>query len=169
VAGARAEARGPRPLVRAALAAGVVVVAGTPGLVAASQARLTQSLEAYAKGDCDTADQRALDSIAVLGSRPEPYEVIGYCDGRSGFPREADKAMAAAVERDPGDWELRYGLALVRAAGGRDPRPAAREALRLNPNEPAVRDLVARTRAADPDRWRRAAEEIGLTGRSARR
>jgi O-antigen ligase len=158
--GARARPRGPRPPARAALAAGIIALAGTPALVAASQARLLQSLDAYEKGDCDTAGARALDSIAVLGGRPEPYEVIGYCNARGGSTREAEDAMRAAVKRDPGNWEYRYGLALVRSAGGRDPRAAARDALRLNPNEPAARNLVARTRTTDPDRWRRAAEQL---------
>ena len=43
------------------------------------------------------------------------------------------------MRRDPADWEYRYALALVRGAARRDPRPAAADALRLNPKQPEAR------------------------------
>jgi hypothetical protein len=41
--------------------------------------------------------------------------------------------MGRAVERDPGEAEYRYGLALARAAAGEDPRADARAALERDP------------------------------------
>ena len=68
-------------------------------------------------------------------------------------------AIAAAVERDPGFWRYRYDEALLRAAAGLDPRPAARAARRLNPREPQVRVLNGGLAAAPPSEWERGARE----------
>jgi hypothetical protein len=70
--------------------------------------------------------------------------------------------MRRAVDRDPRNWEYRYGLALVRGSAGLDPRAPAREALRLNPNEPRAREAVRRFRTDEPRRWRREARRLGL-------
>jgi cytochrome c-type biogenesis protein CcmH/NrfG len=130
--------------------------------VAVSQARLVEGVKAYKAGDCATANAKARASIQALGNRPEPFEVIGYCDAQAGFPSEAEKAMRAAIQRDPANWEYRYALALVRAAGGRDPRSDVRAARRLNPREPRVRDALARLRPNDPQGWRVYVREVGL-------
>lgn len=156
------ERLGPRPQTRALLAAGCLALTTTPALVAVSQARLTQSVKAYQAGDCARANEKALASINVLGNRPEPFEVIGYCDIRSGFTRDAERAMQGAANRDPANWQYHYGLALVRAAAGRDPRSEVSVALRLNPKEPRVRDAVARFRTKDPRAWQAAVRAIGL-------
>jgi hypothetical protein len=58
--------------------------------------------------------------------------------------------MWEAVDRDPGNWQYRYSLAVAQAAAGVDPRPAAREALRLNPLDSATRDLVKRFTSTKP-------------------
>jgi hypothetical protein len=155
--------RATRPLIRALLVAGCLALAVTPTLVAISQARLTQSVKAYRSGNCARAKERALASIDALGNRPEPFGVIGYCDLQSGSIREAENAMRAAAKRDPANWEYRYGLAIVRATAGRDPRRDARAALRLNPNEARARDLVARLRTStNPRAWRAAVRQLGL-------
>jgi hypothetical protein len=60
----------------------------------------------------------------VFGSRPDVYELIGYCDVRLGRPDLAERMLSAAVQREPRSWELYYGLALIRGAAGRDPRPS---------------------------------------------
>jgi hypothetical protein len=59
--------------------------------------------------------------------------------------------MDAAHARDPDNWEYVYGQAIVAGVSGRDPRPFAARALRLNPLEPLARTLVrdlARARSA---------------------
>ena len=75
--------------------------------------------------------------------------MIAYCHILVGSPAVAEEAMRAAIERDPNNWEYHYGLALIRAARGRDPRRQARLALRLNPRE-APHDAAARLRGDDP-------------------
>ena len=90
--------------------------------------------------------------------RPEPHVLIGYCDVRLGRPRLAVRALRRAVELDPGNWEMHYGLALARGAAGLDPRPQARAAARLNPAEDDLAvPLVAALDTESPRAWRRRA------------
>jgi hypothetical protein len=62
--------------------------------------------------------------------------------------------MREAVDRDPDNWEYRYSLAVAQAAAGMDPRPAAQDALRLDPLQSATNDLVTRFGGTDPEAWR---------------
>jgi len=148
-------------LSRVLMTIGCVCLAATPAVVAASQARIAESVRAYEAGDCLTAVEKANTSLGALGSRPEPFEVIGYCNARLGQGGESEAAMTAAIDRDPRNWEYRYGLALVRAGAGRDPRAAARAALELNPREPRAQEAAeAFGRADEPREWRRAVGRI---------
>ena len=61
--------------------------------------------------------------------------------------------MASAVRDDPNNWEPRYGMAVVLAAIGRDPRPALRAALALDPREPVVVALADEIRADRRTHW----------------
>jgi O-antigen ligase len=154
-----------KPLVRALLVASCLGLALTPGLLAASQARLRDGIRAYGRGDCDEAQKKADASLSVLGERAEPYQILGYCYVGGGRSRAAVQAIEAAIERDPRNWEYRYDLAIVRAAGGLDPRAATRTAWKLNPRELRVRQAAERFRTRKPREWRRAAAEIGLPRR----
>ena len=135
----------------------ILAIAITPALIYLSQNHLNRSVRSLDRGDCPAAIDQALAATSVLSLRPEPFEILGYCDVRLGRPQLAVRAMEEAVERDPKAWQLRYGLALVRAAAGRDPRPAARSALRLNPLSPLTEDAVKRFRTSDPRKWKRRA------------
>jgi O-antigen ligase len=153
--------RPPRLAVRAAAALACVAVAVTPVLMATSQARLNESLRAFHRGDCRTAMDEASAATSLLGSRPQPYQLLGYCASRLGQLDRAERMMREAVEHDPRNWEYHYGLALVRASAGRDPLAAARQAIRLNPNETVARQAMARFGVAGgPDQWRRAARDL---------
>jgi O-antigen ligase/polysaccharide polymerase Wzy-like membrane protein len=147
---------------RLAVAAGCVLLALTPGYVALSQARLDKAAEAFARGRCGEASQHARDAIAAVSSRAEPYELLAYCGARRGEYATAVRRMQDAIERDPGNWELLYGLAVVRAAGGLDPRPAARAALRLNPLDDFTQGGVERFATERPRGWRREARTAPL-------
>jgi hypothetical protein len=157
---------------RVALGVGWLAVAIAPVLLFFSHADLDRSTGAFLRGDCPTATRAALDSIATMSARPEPYQVLGYCDAIRGFPRLGAKAMQKAVEEDPGNWETHFGLALTLGQAGLDPRPAARRALELNPLEPFVvayvRDL---DRARTPRGWAqistRTQESVLASGRLA--
>ena len=142
---------------RVLAALGVLALALVPARVFLSEGPLRDGARALASGDCVRAVDRSLDSIAAIGSRAEAYALLAYCDVRLGQTGLAVRAMGNAVRRDPRNWEFRYGLALVRGAAGRDPRSAARAALRLNPREQLARDAVRRFATDDPAAWRRRA------------
>ncbi len=129
---------------------GVVV----PVLIIGSQDRLESAKRAlYASHDCTAANSAALSSIGWLEIRPEPYEILGFCDIQRGRPRLGIAAMDQAVRDDPGSWEVYYALAIARAAAGIDPRAAAVRALRMNPLEPLTRQEVAEFHTSSPTEW----------------
>jgi hypothetical protein len=134
------------PRVAAALA--VLVLAITPWLIFTSQGPLERAQDELAANDCPAAIGDALTATERFGVRPEPWEVLGYCDARAGQYALATRAMDAAHARDPRNWRYAYGQAIVDGVAGRDARPAAREALRLNPLEPLARTLVRDLRRA---------------------
>ncbi len=152
----------PGRVLRIAAAVGVGVLAVTPAAIAISQARLNDAVDAFDRGNCNGAVGSALDSLDALKVRPEPYELIGYCDARAGQGELAERAMRNAIERDPENWETHYGLALVRAAAGRDPLPELGEAHRLDPLEPRIAEMIAATRGKGPREWERRAESARL-------
>ena len=141
-----------------------VALAVVPALVLISQARLDDSLDHFKAGDCPAAIDSARDSSAVLGIRAEPYEIVGYCEMRDGSPRRAVVAMEKALDRDPDNWEYRYGLALARAVAGQDPRSDALIALRLNPRDEQTRDAVKRFSNGTRRQWRRRATRPRQSG-----
>jgi O-antigen ligase len=159
---ASAARRAPANLARIVAALACLALAVTPALMAASQARLNDAVGAFTRGDCGSAIDSALGSLSAIPSRPQPFELLGYCDARAGDDRLAVGAMRSGIDRDPENWELWYGLALVRANSGEDPRPAAREALRLNPRAPLARDAVRRFDTNDPTKWKRRAQRARL-------
>jgi O-antigen ligase len=140
----------PGRTVRIVAAICVGVLALTPAAIAASQTRLDRAVGDFRRGDCAAAIDSALGSLEILKVRPEPYEVIGYCDIRLGQGTLAVRAMRNAVDRDPDNWETHYGLALAEAATGGDPMPELAAARRLNPLETAVREAIAEMRGATP-------------------
>lgn len=139
-----------------------LVIAVTPVRLALSQAGLNESLVAFKRGDCGRAIDRGLSSISAFSERPEPYEVVAYCDLRVGQPDLGVGLMQRAVLLDPADSELRYGLALLRAAAGQDPRPDARASLRLDPLGALSRQAVRRFSGASARSWRREALDAPL-------
>jgi O-Antigen ligase len=156
--------RGPRPRsawpLRIAIGLACLVV-GVTGLRAViSDAALDDARAAADDGDCALVRSNALQSASALGSRAEPFELLGYCEIDAGRDRAALRAMREAVSLDPDHWRYRYGLALARGAAGLDPRPELRRARRLNPL-----GSIARTGAAaqlvrsGPRDWERLATE----------
>lgn len=164
----RPTAGGPTGGTRVTVAVGWLVLAVTPVLIVVSQGRLGDAEAAYDRGDCVTAKDRALSAIAAVAARPEPYEILGYCALEQGFPTAAVDAMAEGVERDPDSWALHYGLAVARASAGLDPRPAARRALALNPQEAIVQFAEDAFAVETPRAWAREARRqlrVRLQGR----
>jgi len=67
--------------------------------------------------NCRSATSSALSSISILGNRPEPYEVISYCDIRRDMPDMAIAMINKAISLDPNNWHYRYDLTVMRASG----------------------------------------------------
>jgi hypothetical protein len=148
--------------VRMITASACVLVALTPATIALSQSRLDASVAALLRGDCRAAERRAAGASSMLPPRAEPYEVVGFCESRGGHHLRAVTMINRAIERDPDNWELLYSLAIVRAAGGEDPRGTLRTAVQLNPREPLIRAAVERFTGRDPREWRQQAREAVL-------
>jgi hypothetical protein len=148
--------RGSR-LILGALCLGVLVL---PVLVIGSQSRLTAAEQALYSSDCARAASAAQSSIGWLSVRPQPYEILGFCDLRAGHPGLAVSAMNQALRRDPGSWEPDYSLAIAQAAGGIDPRSSAARALRMNPYEPLTRQAARELIGSSPSEWPRLARAL---------
>ncbi|MEK6253011.1 MAG: hypothetical protein AABM43_14005, partial [Actinomycetota bacterium] len=155
--------RVPAPYVR--LGTGLVVLTLTivPVLISMSQRHLDSATAAFARGHCQTASREAKSAISILGVRPQPYEILAYCEIRRGEPREALRQIRKAVDRDPDSWSYRYSLAVARGAAGLDPRREAERAMRLNPLDPLTEDLVRRF---DTDRRRAWIHEARVVAQS---
>jgi hypothetical protein len=128
-----------RTLPRLGLALLILAVAMVPAAVAVSQYRLEKARTALGRGDCRTAESEARGALDVIGFMAEPHQVLAYCAVRSGRLADAASETSEAVRRDPQNWLYRYDSALIAAASGRDPEPAARSAALLNPRDPEAR------------------------------
>jgi hypothetical protein len=145
----------PPLLARAGICVAVLLLAVVPARVAISQGKMNQAVQTFLRdGDCPRVIQQADDATSVVGSRPDAYRLKGYCQARLGRTSEAVSSMQKAVDRDPDNWEYRYSLSVAQAAAGMDPRPAAGEALRLDPLESATNDLARRFAGTDRGAWR---------------
>lgn len=134
-----------------------LLLAVTPALLGLSQLRLDRASDAFDRGDCETAIDESLAAISVLGTRPQPYALVGLCDVRLGADQLGVQMLERAVARDPDDWEYHYGLALAQAAAGQDPRAEARRAKQLNPLDPRTAYGLTLYGNGDPRQWRRRA------------
>jgi hypothetical protein len=139
---------------RLILGALCLITAVAPVVIIGSQSRLSKAEHAlYSSGNCTVASSAALSSIGWLDVRPEPYEILGFCDLERGLPRLGISAMRRAVSADRGSWETYYALAIAQAAAGVDPRPAATRALRMNPLEPLTRQEASEFQTASATEW----------------
>jgi hypothetical protein len=147
---------------RLALSVGCLVLVVTPALVAISQGKLNSAVRKFDEGNCGGASREALSAIHVLSVRPDPYQVIGFCDKLEGQDALAVSMLETAVKRDEGEWESWYGLAVVQAADGQDPRAAAAKAYELAPHEPLAQEGREMFSAGNPKKWKRRAETARL-------
>lgn len=144
---------GRTPRVLASLA--VLALAITPALFWWSQGPLDDAGEAWQARNCNVAIDSALTATERFGTRPEPWLVLAYCDARLGDYTLARRAVDAARDRDPDNWQYAYAQAIIAGIAGQDPLPYAEEALRLNPLEAYTRTLVADLRSAKTEARRR--------------
>jgi O-antigen ligase len=146
---------------RITIAAAFLVMAITPALLMLSQSRLSDAAAAFQRNDCRAATASSLASLDYLSVRPEPYQMLGYCDLEQGRLTQGVAAMEKAVELEPRRWEYRYSLAVAQAEAGRDPRAAIAEAKRLNPREPLIDTAAASFAKSPPSAWPKAGETAG--------
>jgi O-antigen ligase len=146
-----APAIGPR--VRVPLAVALLVVAVTPALLMLSEVHLQRAASAFQSGNCTRADSQALASINVLSIRPQPYEILAYCDISDGRAHDAVAAMRKAAQQEPGSWEYHYSLAIAESYAGIDPRSDQATAMRLDPGDSLVEQMAPVLRTRSPARW----------------
>ena len=161
------EGAAPRPArARIELAARVALIVGLVALILAparttlAASHLERGMAAIRAGDCGRAIDSANASLRLL-EQASPYQLLTWCYLRSD-PKLALKAMRTAVSLDATDWQLHYDLAVATAANGRDPRPAATTALRLNPRQPVAQAGAERFAVKGRRRWRQAARTAPL-------
>ncbi|HEY5194050.1 MAG TPA: O-antigen ligase family protein [Solirubrobacteraceae bacterium] len=139
--------------VRLVLALLCLATIALPVSIIGSQTRLGQAEHALYASDCAAASPDALSSIGWLDVRPEPYEIVGFCDLQRDMPRLAITAMGEARSHDPGSWEPYYALAIAQASAGVDPRANVARALRMDPLEPLTREAAKELHGASPTEW----------------
>jgi hypothetical protein len=145
-------------LPRVPILVALVALLAVPALIMASERSARAAKQALERGDCATATRKAQSAADILSVRSEPHEVLGYCALRDGRAGEGLAAMRTAVERDPHNWRVHYGLSLALAVSERDPRPAIKVARRLNPLESLAYDVSdSFSKTTDPQSWRRRA------------
>ena len=152
----------PGRFARVLLSVVVLALLVTPVTMALSQNRLNATVDAFKAGDCERAVDTALAAIDAVPARPEPYQLLGMCDARLGEHALAIDMLETAVSKNRDDWSSWYVLGLVRAAGGEDPRPAIRQARRLNPRELLVIEATDAFASGGPRAWKRRALKARL-------
>jgi hypothetical protein len=143
-----------QPRIRLAIGFGCLLLTVTPAAVWRSQTEIIKAVDAFARGNCLTAEHDALASNAAMTSRWDPFEVLSYCEAGAQQYSLALSAIAAAERRDPQDWELRYSQALIMAAAGSNPRPALRVAMAMYPMSPLVQAAAVEFSDRPPSAWR---------------
>jgi hypothetical protein len=148
---------GPHRYVRLGAGLACIGLALVPVRIALSQDRLESALASLRAGDCRTAEDEALSAQSALSIRPEPFEILAYCDVRASRGDLARRAIDHALTLDPRNWELHYARGLVLATNGGDPRPSTRLAARLNPRDRLPHDALRSFTRAPSRQWRQIA------------
>ncbi len=143
----------PSPQVRVLLGIGCLLLAASPTYVWLAQRRLDTAVNAFDSGNCQAATSAALSSISFVGINAEPYEILGYCDIQQHRPNLALAAVRKAISLNPQDSDYLLELAIIRAAAGLNPIPAARHAVSLNPRDPDVQQVWLTLHSAHPSQW----------------
>ena len=98
--------------------------------------------------DCATAIDAALTATERFGTRPEPWQVLGYCDARLGPVRARPARDGRRPRARPEQLAVAYGQAIVYGVSGLDPRPYAARGAAAEPARPARARAGAATSTA---------------------
>jgi hypothetical protein len=159
--GARLRRRYEIPL-RVVVGVLAVVVIVTAGRISLSDREVNRSVAHFNTGNCPAAVADARAAISVLGSRPQPYQIIGLCDVVTGHPAQAAAWVSQAMARDPGNWIYPYSLGIARAAVGQDPQPALRQAAQLDPLETMIYTTARALRGRNIHHLKQAAQHVEM-------
>lgn len=138
------------------LGVAVVVLAAAISLaVPGVAARYANAGYESVRTDPELALERLERAASLNRLTTEPLIAKGVIAQRLGELDVAADAFRRAVERSPESWFAHFELGLVTALQGdvRDAEPSLREAVRLNPGQPVVREALATIRrgeAVDP-------------------
>jgi len=135
---------------RAPVAVTVLAAAGVAAVSSVSQSHTDAALAALSQSDCAQVKSSAAAARSPLAVHPQAREARALCVAASGDDLAAKREIDTAVGEDPGNWELRYGQALITAAAGLDANSVAKQAHALNPRESVITDLLSRLRSPDP-------------------
>jgi hypothetical protein len=124
-----------------------------PVSVALSETRLSPAESEFRANDCTAAMSDAERSLSWVASRPEAYQVLGFCDMRRRFSAEAVQAMEKARSYDPRKWETDTTLAVAEAAAGGDPLPDLHRAIARNPLDTTLRAMRTALKGSPRSSW----------------
>jgi hypothetical protein len=148
---------------RVAIPVAAIALAVTPLRIAESEGASRASKRAFGERDCVTATAKAQDAIDTLDVTPEPHEILGYCEVRGGDGDRGVSEFRTALEKDPDNWRVWYGLAVAEAVAGADPRPSVKRARALNPLDGALYGLSDEfSKTTEPGSWRKRALAASL-------
>lgn len=104
----------------------------------------------------------AQQSLDIMDSRAQAWEILGYCFTRQGNEQLGLQSMRQAVDADPHNWRFHYSLALVQASAGQNPERQLEIVRRLNPLEQAPKDAVKALKGKTPEELRRRPPTLAL-------
>jgi hypothetical protein len=160
MATSRPRSGGPMALsVRAPVVAALFAAAVLPVLFMLSQNHLDSAAAAFQHGNCAQAESQARSSINVLSMRPQPHQILGYCYIGDDRPQDAIAEMNKAVQEERDNWQYHYSLSIAQGFAGEDPRRELRTAIRLDPEDPLLQDMVRVLRTSSPSVWSSIAEQ----------
>jgi hypothetical protein len=126
------------PVLMVVVAAGAFAAVGLLGNVGVGRSAAATRAQQWSKAERDAVAARRW---APWSSQPLLW--LGEAQVGAGRLVEARATLHRAIAKDRGDWELWFDLALAERRGSAAQTRALREALRLNPLSPEVREFVA--------------------------
>jgi cytochrome c-type biogenesis protein CcmH/NrfG len=121
--------------------AGVGIAIAFLFVMHAGNTALASSASALLRGDAAEAAREARSARRWLPWSFEPWQRLAEAQLVAGDVDEARSSYRAAIERDPANWSLWYGLAA--ASDGEQRRRALDRVLELNPRSEEVDELRA--------------------------
>jgi hypothetical protein len=124
-------------VIAATVAAGVVATVGLVGNTATAKSARAVRGERWTQ-----AEQSAATARRWAPWSAEPLLWLGEAQVGQNELASARRNLRAAVEKDPGNWQAWFDLALASPRAGREQRHSLAVALALNPLSPEVREFM---------------------------